>query len=386
MQRSIALSPIRFLAAALLLAAVTALAAPPAQASQDEVRIDIDVLDLAGQDVAGVDLTVTTASGLSLTVTTDAWGGARVRFEIPEGDSITVTPAIATREGPWSVADAGPGDRYDAEFTSPVAQGFEVVSTVRDVTGDGVPETVWHRANAGAHDDWLTLGSDGVLYDARFGYGHVAYAGITRIDTVDGSEVVALEEVPGGYRLWTWNPITGDEERTDLGSIPSLDFLENDMDGDGTTDLLFYGGEPGPDGFDFTVAFGDGDVSHFSLGGPDSYFFPELVDVTGDHLPDVFVAAAIPGTTIRWHVWESDNQSVHTADLGTHGETVVDGVVLDGDGDGLAEFLGAFYVDGVNRGWEVLEYATGDQFQVILGPEDDRGPGTNDYPASWFTP
>ncbi len=47
--------------------------------------------------------------------------------------------------------------------------------------------------------------------------------------------------------------------------------------------------------------------------------------------------------------------------------------------------LAAFEVQGDERGWEMLQDATGDQFQVILGPEDDRGPGSSLSPASRFT-
>lgn len=374
-------------AVAALAAALALLVASGAAAlASDDARVDIEVLDLAGQGVAGVTVTVTAASGASQEATTDAWGKARVRLEVAPGDSLMAVASVATREGAWSADDVGLGDRLDAAFTVPIAQGFTRVSAVRDVTGDGVADTVWHLPRSGAHDDWLVLGSDGTVRTARFGFGAVAWAGITRLDATPGAKVVALEQVSDGYRLWTWSPATGAESHTDVGSLPSLDALENDMDGDGLTDLLFYSSEPTADGFHFTAAFADGRVAHFTLGGPASSFFPELADVTGDGLPDVFVASAIPGQTIRWYVWQSDDEAVHTADMGTHGETVVDDALLDGDHDGLPEFLGAFEVDGVSRGWEVLEYATGDQFAVVLGPEDDRGPGSDDYPAGWFAP
>lgn len=369
------------LALAVTLVGTTATGAVAASGS---ARVDIEVVDLAGAAVEAVTVTLTAASGATETVTTDEWGGARSRLEVATGDTILVT-APGTVEGSATLS-AEPGERYDLELTVAIAQGYERVNGVRDADGDGTADILWHRANAGAQDDWLVQGGDGSVTQTRFASGNVAWAGMVRIDATPGVEAVALEQIPGGYRMWTWHVPLNEESRVDLGEIPGFDFLEYDLDGDGLKDLLFYGSEPGAGGFDFVAAFGDGGVARFALGGATSTFYPELADVTGDGLPDVFVAEAIPGTTIRWDVWESDDQAVHSATLGTHGETVFDDTLLDGDSDGLPEFLGGYYVDGVNRGWEVLEYATGEQFAVVLGPEDDRGPSSHDYPATWATP
>ncbi len=370
-------------AAAALAVALVSVTGAGASAASDSARVDIEVVDLAGAGVPDVAVTLWAASGATETVITDSWGGARSRLAVAPGDTIVVT-APTTVEDSTTLA-VQPGGRYDVEFTAAIAQGYDRVNGVRDADGDGTPDVLWHKANAGAQDDWLAQAGDGSVTLTRFASGTVAWAGMVRIDAVPGVEAVALEEIPGGYRMWTWNVPLNEESRVDLGELPGFDFLEYDLDGDGLKDLLFYGSEPGANGFDFVAAFGDGDVARFALGGPASTFYPELADVSGDGLPDVYVAEAIPATTIRWDVWESDDQAVHSATLGTHGETVLDDTLLDGDGDGLPEFLGAYYVDGVSRGWEVLEYATGDHFAVELGPEDDRGPSSGDYPAAWMT-
>jgi hypothetical protein len=370
-----------------LLALVGTLAiTTPASAASDSVRVDIEVLDLAGQPVAGVDVVVT--SGVdSVTATTNEWGDARARVDIAPGDTVTVAPQTETLVPAIAFEDVADGDRFDAEFTTPIAQGFDMVLSYRDLTGDGSYDTAWHRENVGAQDDWIVLGGDGSVVTARFAFHPVTKIYAAETDGLAGQEIVALERQPDGTtHVWTWSPATGAEDAIDAGALPSTDANLYDFDGDGLDDFLFIGSVATEDGVPFTIVEGDGDVDAFSLGGPTSLLDGELTDVTGDGLTDVFVNQVIPGQTIRWFVWHSEDGVVRTADMGTHGETPITEGVLDGDHDGLVEFVGAFEVPGDDRGWEVLEYATGDQFEVILGPEDDRGPSSHHYPASWFTP
>lgn len=371
---------------ALLGTAIALLAlAGPAHAGQNDVRIDIDVVDLAGAPVGGVTVIVTGA-GVDAVAVTDAYGGARVKIDLPGLTTLSVAASAPTLGGTTELLQVEPGARYDVEFTATVAQGFDLVSEATDLTGDGLPDVLWHRAHPLWQDDWIVLGGDGAVIEERFAPGPVVAIEVLDLDGEPGREVLALVETSGApsYRAYVYSPASGALERSDLGVLTGLDFIESDFDGSGDTDLLFVPPGAQAAGFGFTILFGNGDVERFSLGGPSSYFYPELADVTGDGLDDVFVSEVIPGQTVRWMVWESDTQEVGTADHGTHGETVFDATLLDGDSDGLPEFLAAFEVDGDSRGWEVLEYASGNQFEVVLPLANDRGPGSGDYPASWF--
>lgn len=379
------LVPTVSLAAAVTLAA-TAILASPASAASDRVRVDIEVLDLAGQPVAGVDVVV--ASGVdSVVATTGPWGKARVRVAASAGDTVTVVPQTPTLVASATFEGVAPSDRLDADFTAPIAQGFDVVLTHHELTGDLLWDTAFHRDNVGAQDDWIVLGGDGSVASARFAGHPIDAVHAVNTDGAPGQEVVALERQPDGTtHVWSYSAVTGDEDFIDAGALPDSHLTQEDFDGDGRMDLLFNGTWPTVEGLPFTIVQADGDVFAFHLGGPSTWFDGEMTDVTGDGLTDVYANHVIPGQTIRWFVWESEDSTVRFKDMGTHGETPVTEGVLDGDRDGLVEFVGAFEVPGDDRGWEVLEYASGDQFEVILGPDDDRGPSPIHYPADWFTP
>jgi hypothetical protein len=372
--------------AAMAALVATAVVAAPASAAADRVRVDVEVLDLAGKPLAGVDVAITTGSE-TVVVVTSAWGKARTRIAVAPGESVTVESTSPALVPVLTFADPAATGRVDAEFTAPVARGFDVVLTYFDLTGDTLWDTAFRRDNVGAQDDWIVLGGDLSVTTARFASHPIDAVYAANTDGAPGSELVALERQPDGTtHVWSYSPVTGSEDSIDAGILPDIHLSQEDFDGDGRMDLLFNSIWPTADGLEFTMVQADGDVLAFNLGGPDSWFDGEMTDVTGDGLTDVFANQVIPGQTIRWFVWESDDSTVRTKDMGTHGETPVTEGVLDGDGDGLVEFVGAFEVPGDDRGWEVLEWATGDYFEVIRGPEDDRGPSPIHYPPSWFTP
>ena len=372
------------LAAASLATLLVAAAASPAQAREPQIRVGIDIEDMAGQPVAGVDIEVS-SSVETVTVTTNEWGGANARIEVAPGDDASVQVDHAGVNDPSVLlTDVDDRDRFDLEFTTNEAEGFTLVREHWDFDGDGVTDDVWHQPAEGEQDTWLfDFGGDGK--DARevrlAPYEVVAHFAVD-FDGVPGRELIVVEQAPWGpYRAYVYSAVEDDDDRINLGSLPALDILEDDLDGDGIRDVTFYG--PTSDGWEFVIMKSSGGVERVTLGDADSYFFPEPTDINGGGVADLFVSSVIPGVAIRWSVWEAETSTINVVDVGTHGETVFDATLLDGDGDGLPEFLSAFEVPGDGRGWEVYEYATGDYFEVILGPEDDRGPSSIHYPSDW---
>lgn len=377
----------------LIVAAVAAAAlvvSPSAAAVADtaEARVRIDAVDLTGVGVPEVTFTVT-SSLEAATITTDKWGHATATLDIAPGETIvsdSTDPRV--RAARVEYPDAEDGDRFRSQAVVAIAQGYEVAWAQSDLDGDTSYDTVWHQARVGSSDRWVIDLTTGPVRVERFAP-YTVVSIFTANFTVDpANELVAIEQLPSGeYRAWVYSEVAGSLLRIDLGAMPTLWWLQDDFDGDGLRDILFY--SDGSDGaYHFTLALSSTQKAlTFSAGSPGALFYEESQDVTGDGIHDVVLGEGILGDTTRWWVWESGDRTVHTVDVGTIGGQPSAEGFNDGDADGLLEFVTVSDVEGSTSGerlWEVYEYASGDYFAVVLGPEDDRGPSPQHYPPSWF--
>lgn len=373
---------------ALLVASNLTLAgAAPATAATPQVRVSIEVDDLAGAPVAGVTFTVW-SSVASTTVTTDAYGNARARLAIAPNDIVDSDSDDPRLYDPLrEFTDADDGDRFSTAHVANLAQGFEPAWAQADLDGDTVYDTVWHQARVGSNDRWIIQLSTGTVRDVRFGYYPVVSIFTQNVTDDPANELWAVEKLPGGqFRLHVYSEVADEKDRIDLGAVTALSHEFDDFDGDGLNDILFYSEETDP--FEFTLVYSsDQSVAKFGMGTPGALFFSESTDVGGDGIADVVVAAASTDDHIwtTWWVWDSATRSVHLVELGVYSGQPGSEGMPDGDDDGLREFIVVSDIEGSeNRIWEVYEYATGEYFAVELGPEDDRGPSSEHYAPSWF--
>lgn len=364
----------RILLASILL--LTLFEATPAQA-----RVSIGADDLVDVGVPGVVFTV--ASSLaSTTVTTDTYGNATAKLAIAPDDTVTVS-TTDTRVKPQTqtFTNVDDGARLTHETTVNIAQGYDLAWAQSDLDGDTIYDQIWHRAVVGANDRWVFQLSTGATQTQRFASGTVVDIYTTNFTTDPANELVAIEQLTSGeYRAWVYSEVADTELRITLGTLPDLFNQLDDFDGDGLRDLLYWS-----PGYDFTLALSSTQKAlTFTAGTPTAFLFEEATDVTGDGIHDIVLGEAEPGVTTHWWVWQSDDRTVHTVDVGSIGGQPASEGFNDGDADGLLEFVMVSDLPGDDRLWEVYEYATGDYFTVVLGPEDDRGPSPEHYPADWF--
>lgn len=369
-------------AAALLL---TLGVSTPAVAATSQARVSIEADDLVGVGVPGVVFTVTSGSA-TVTVTSNTYGDATARVAVTPGDTVVVSTTDSRVTGlPKTFTSVDSGDRLTATATVGIAQGYTIVWAQSDLDGDTVYDTIWHKPQVGVNDRWVVQLSTGPVQTDRFASGTVVDIYTTDFTSDPANELVAIEQLASGeYRAWVYSELAGQEQRINLGAMPTLWHLFDDFDGDGLRDILYYSdGSSGA--YQFTLVLSSTQRAlKFSAGSPGAFFFEETTDVTGDGIDDIVLGEGMLGSTTRWWVWESDDRTVHTVDVGTiGGQPGVEGF-SDGDGDGLREFIMVSDLPGDDRLWEVYEYATGDYFTVVLGPEDDRGPSPEHYPADWF--
>lgn len=372
------------IAAALTL--TLACAMPAQAASGPQVRVQLDAVDLAGAGVPNVTFTVWSSID-SATLTTDSWGHSHTKLDFVPGETI-FSDSTDTRidDAYVEYPDADDGERFDSEATVTIAQGFTLVWSLADLDGDTIYDNVWQQVRANASDRWIIDLSSGPVRDVRFASSPVVSVFSTNFTADPANELTVVEQLASGeYRLWVYSEVADDVQRVSLGALPRLWWLQDNFDGDGLNDILFY--DDGATGaYQFTLAYSSTRrAAKFSMGTADAYLYEESQDVGGDGIKDVVVALDSPDIWTSWWVWDSSTRSVHRVDMGLHnGHPSTEGF-NDGDHDGLAEFVSvADIAASSDRIWEVYEYASGEYFSVVLGPEDDRGPSSDDYPPSWF--
>lgn len=366
----------RLLAALAAAALLTLGAVAPAQAATPSVRLTIEAVDLAGAGVPGIPVTIA-----GTTTTTDSRGRVKSKLPITPGETLTATANGTTLTFP-SVDD---GDRLEAQVTIPIAQGYEIAWAQASLDGDTLYDTVWHQARAGANDRWIIQLTTGPVRQVNWG-GEVVSIFTAEFTDDPANELVAVELLPNGeHRAWVYSEVADEEERISLGVLPELWWLQDSFDADAHNDILFYGGGvTGP--WQFTLAYSATQrATSFALGTAGAYLYEETTDVGGDGLDDIVVAIDSPDIWTTWWVWDSADQAVHVVDMGLYnGQPATEGFG-DCDADGLAEFISVASVAGsTDRIWTSYEYASGELYDVTLGPEFDRGPTSEHCPPEWL--
>lgn len=353
---------------------------PAHAASPPRVRVTIDAVDLAGAAVAGIPVMVTSSID-SESLTTNAYGRATVRIDITPGETVTATANGMTFE----YTDANDRDRFTSEVTIPTAQGYVVAWAQADVDGDTLYDTVWQQVRTGMSDRWLIELTTGGVREVNWGGDVVA---VFTVDFTDdpANELVAIEQhADGEYELWVYSELADDEEDISLGALPELWWSVGRFDADAHNDLLFYGGGvTGP--WQFTLAYSATQrATSFELGVAGAQLYEETVDIGGDGLNDVVVAANNPDIWTDWWVWDSADRSVHLVEIGLYNGQPSSEGFGDCDSDGLAEFISVATIEGsADRIWTSYEYASYQLYDVTLGPENDRGPGAEHCPPEWI--